>query len=82
MVRRLRGAGGDPVTVVSRSEAGLRGYQSTLAKYGAVQLNKWRRTGGRRPNPTLLEIREMEREQAATKASARRERRSSSSGGS
>lgn len=70
------------MTVVSRSESGLRGYHATLAKYGPAQLNKWRRTGGRKPNPTLLEIREMEREQAAIKASARRERRSSSRGGS
>jgi len=70
------------MNVVSRSEAGARGYAVTLAKYGPAQLNRWRRKGGRKPNPTLLEIREMEREQAAIKASARRVSRSSSRGGS
>lgn len=70
------------MTVVSRSESGLRGYHATLAKYGPAQLNRWRRSGGRKPNPTLLEIREMKREQAAIKASARRKSRSSSRGGS
>lgn len=68
------------MSVVSRQESGLRGYQAMLAKHGVAQVNKWRRTGGRKRNRTYLEIIEAERLEAEAKASARRARRSSSRG--
>lgn len=64
-------------SVVSRSEAGRRGYEQTLANHGKAAMDRWRRSGGRKPNLTLIEINELEREQAAT----RRQRRVSSKSG-
>ena len=43
-------------SVVTHEERGRRGYLATEAKYGAAQMNRWRRTGGRKPNRTLAEI--------------------------
>ena len=35
---------------------GSLGYQETRARYGDAQMDRWRRMGGRKPNPTLAEI--------------------------
>ena len=43
-------------SVVTPEERGRRGYLATEAKYGKAQMNRWRRTGGRKPNRTLAEI--------------------------
>ena len=60
------------MTVISRQESGARGYAVTRARYGDRKLNEWRRKGGRKPDPTLLEILAMEREaKAATRTKAR-----------
>lgn len=61
--------------VVSQAEYGRRGYRVLEAKYGTHQLNAWRRKGGRPKDPTLLEIREEERQRALAKAATRRARR-------
>mgnify|MGYP000995870033 CR=1 FL=1 len=44
------------MSVVSRSEAGRRGYEVTRARYGDARMDAWRREGGRKPDPTRLEI--------------------------
>lgn len=43
-------------SVVTPSERGRRGYLATEAKFGTAQMDRWRRTGGRKPNRTLAEI--------------------------
>lgn len=37
-------------------DRGSLGYERTLAKYGVSTMNRWRRSGGRKPNPSLSEI--------------------------
>lgn len=61
--------GGDLMSesVVTRSEAGKRGYEALLATYGTKQLNRWRRQGGRKKHRTLAEINAEARETASTK---------------
>lgn len=65
-------------SVISQAEYGRRGYDALLAKYGRRQLDAWRRRGGRPRDPSLLEIREEERERERSLAATRRERRVSS----
>lgn len=56
------------MSVVSKSEAGARGYMVTEARYGKATMDRWRRKGGRPRNKTLAEIRaEEKRERRATK---------------
>lgn len=45
------------MSVVSKSEAGYRGYLVTETRYGQRQMDRWRRMGGRPRNKTLAEIR-------------------------
>jgi hypothetical protein len=63
------------MSVVSRSEAGRRGYVAMLARYGEAQVNRWRRTGGRKPNPTYAEIIAAENAAERAKKAVTRQRR-------
>jgi hypothetical protein len=67
--------------VVSQAEYGRRGYEVTLARYGSHRLDQWRRRGGRKPNPTLAEIRQLSEAQAASKDRRRARSRRLESGG-
>ena len=66
------------MSVISRRESGARGNAVMRSRYPKRVTDAWARMGGRKPNLTYYQILEIEREQ---KASARRERRSSSQGG-
>lgn len=60
-------------------ERGAMGYIATEAKYGKAQMDRWRRSGGRKPNPTLADLEARDRGATPTKA---RERRAATPGGS
>lgn len=41
---------------MTSAEWGARGYHVTAARYGEAQMNRWRKRGGRKRNPTYAEL--------------------------
>lgn len=63
------------MSVVSRQEAGRRGYIAMTAAHTKAERLKWARKGGKPRNPSLVEILAREAEERQRQGATRREKR-------